>query len=280
MVDEVVDGLDCQPGKTIIDATLGCGGHATAILKRIRGTGILVGIDKDEKTIAIAQQRLAKFKNTSIYRMDWLEMKNILNFKVDGFLMDIGLASCQVEDPSRGFSYKLPGPLDMRFDQRTTVTAASLVNNLSERELGDLLIKHGEERNYRRIAKLIIKERRKRQINTTTDLAQIVRNAARGNPRKSLARCFQSFRIAVNEELEKLRETLKYGIEILKPKGRICVITYHSLEDRIVKFGFKELDGSMLNVLTRKPISPSKEEVMGNPRARSAKLRIAEKKNG
>lgn len=280
MVEEVVVGLNCQPGKTILDATLGCGGHAIAILKKIGETGMLIGIDKDEKAITLAQERLGSFKNANIYRMDWLEMRNVLNFKVDGFLMDLGLASFQVEDSSRGFSYTLEGPLDMRFDQRTSMTAATLVNNLSEKALSELLRKYGEEPHSRRIARLIVREREKEKISTNIHLAQIVRRTVRGNPKRSLARCFQAFRIAVNEELDRLEEALKYGIEILRPKGRICVITYHSLEDRIVKFAFKALDKSLLNVLTRKPTLPCREEVIRNRRARSAKLRIAEKRNG
>lgn len=280
MIEEVVDGLDCQSGKTIVDATLGSGGHSLAILKRIGATGILIGLDKDEKAIELAKERLKKFKNVRIYRMDWLEMKEILNLKVDGLLMDLGLASFQVEDSSRGFSYKLDGPLDMRFDQRASITAATLVNNLSESELHDLLKRYGEERNSKRIAKLIVRERAKQTIITTSHLTQIIRKAVKGHPIKSLARCYQAFRIAVNEELDRLSEILKYGIEILYPKGRICVITYHSLEDRIVKSTFKELGNSLLRVLTRRPILPSPEEVIRNPRARSAKLRIAEKKNG
>ncbi len=280
MVKEVVDGLDCRLGMTIVDATLGCGGHATAILKKIGKTGTLMGIDKDEKAIALAQERLKGFKNAIIHRMDWSEMKNILDLKADGFLMDLGLASFQVEDSSRGFSYKLNGPLDMRFDRRTSVTAAALVNGLSEKELNDLLRKYGEERISKRIVRLIARERQIKKITTTGHLSQIIRRVVKGNPRKSLARCFQALRIAVNEELQKLKETLRYAIEILTPGGRICVITYHSLEDRIVKFAFKEADSSMLNVLTRKPILPSREEIVRNPRSRSAKLRVAEKKHG
>lgn len=279
MVKEVVAGLDCKPGKTIVDATLGSGGHAIEILKKIGETGKFIGIDKDEKAIELAKKRLKGFKNIEIYRMDWSEMKKFLNFKVDGFLIDLGLASFQVEDPSRGFSYKLDGPLDMRFDQRTSVTAATLVNNLSARELNSLLREYGEERNSKRIAKLILAEREKREINTTSELAEIIRKAVKGNPKKSLARCFQAFRMAVNQELDKLRETLRYGIDILKPKGRICVITYHSVEDRIVKFTFRELNNSALNLLTKKPILPSREEILKNRRARSAKLRIAEKRD-
>jgi len=279
MVEEVVVGLDCQPGKTIVDATLGCGGHAIAILEKIGGTGTLIGVDKDEKAITLAQKRLKGFKNASIYRMDWLEMKGVLPADADGFLMDLGLASFQVEDPSRGFSYKLKGPLDMRFDQHASTTAETLVNNLPETRLNQLLREYGEESNSKRIARFIVKEREEEKIITNTRLAQIIRRAARGNPTKSLARCFQALRIAVNEELDRLEEALKLGIHILKPKGRICVITYHSLEDRIVKFSFKERYASLLNVLTRKPILPSHEEVMRNRRARSAKLRIAEKKD-
>jgi 16S rRNA (cytosine1402-N4)-methyltransferase len=279
MVEEVVAGLDCRPGKTIVDATLGCGGHATAILEKIGGTGTLIGIDKDEKAITLAQEKLEGFKNARVHRMDWSEMKGVLPLNIDGFLMDLGLASFQVEDPSRGFSYKLKGPLDMRFDQRISTTAQTLVNNLPEARLDQLLKKYGEEPNAKRIARSIMRERQKEKIVASTHLAQIIRRAVRGNPTRSLVRCFQALRIAVNEELDRLEEALKLGIHVLKPKGRICVITYHSLEDRIVKFSLKERHASLVRVLTRKPILPSYEEVAKNRRARSAKLRIAEKKD-
>jgi len=277
MVNEVVDGLDCQPGKAIVDATLGSGGHALAILGKLGEAGVLVAIDKDERAVTLARERLRSFQNVHIYRLDWSELNSVLNLRVDGFLMDLGLASFQVDDPSRGFSYKLDGPLDMRFDQRDSLTAAGLVNRLSERELTSILRDYGEEPHSRRIARSITEERRRGRIETTAHLAQVVRKAVKGNPKKSLVRCFQALRIAVNGELSKLREVLDHGIDILRPKGRICVISYHSLEDRIVKSVFRELSNSLLNVLTRRPIVPSREEVIRNSRARSAKLRIAEK---
>ncbi|KPJ49794.1 hypothetical protein AMJ40_04720 [candidate division TA06 bacterium DG_26] len=280
MVEEVLAGLDCQPGDTVVDATLGSGGHALAILNRIGQSGLLIGIDKDENAIALASKRLHAFKNVTIHRMDWRGMEGSLNVKADGFLMDVGLASFQIEDASRGFSYALDGPLDMRFDQQSPITAVALVNDLSERELGDILRSYGEEKYAKRIARDIIRERARQPIERTSHLARIVRGAVRGNPKKSLARCFQAFRIAVNGELDALRTAVEYGIQILRPKGRICTITYHSLEDRIVKTLFREADNSILNVLTRKPLTPSRHEVMENPKARSAKLRTAEKKDG
>lgn len=280
MVNEVVDGLDCRPGKAMVDATLGSGGHSLAILGKIGEAGVLIAIDKDERAVTIARERLKDFENVHIYRLDWSELKSVLNLRVDGFLMDLGLASFQVDDSVRGFSYKLRGPLDMRFDQRDGLTAAGLLNSLSEKELTGILQEYGEEPYSKRIARSIAEERRRGTIDTTTHLAQIIRKTVKGNPKKSLVRCFQALRIAVNEELNKLREALDHGISILKPRGRICVISYHSLEDRIVKFAFRELSNSLLNVITRRPIVPSREEVINNSRARSAKLRIAERKNG
>jgi 16S rRNA (cytosine1402-N4)-methyltransferase len=279
LVEEVVDCLDCRPGKRIVDATLGGGGHAVAILDKVGGEGVLVGIDKDDRAIHLARKRLAGSTNAIIYRMDWLELDALLNLKVDGFLMDLGLASFQVDDPSRGFSFSSNGPLDMRFDRRSELTASILANSLSEQELTELMKGYGEERYSARIARAIVSERAKEEITTTLRLSEIIRTVVRGNPRKALARCFQAFRIAVNDEIRRLREALTYAAEVLWPGGRICVVTYHSLEDRIVKLAFRN-SASGLRALTRRPIVPSAEEISSNPRARSAKLRVAERKDG
>jgi 16S rRNA (cytosine1402-N4)-methyltransferase len=287
LVEEVIDLLRCEAHKTYVDATLGGGGHALEILKRTSPDGIVIGIDWDEEAIAEAKrafmplgERIKIFRENFVRLGDLLKALNIS--EVDGILLDLGLSSLQLEKKERGFSLKGEGPLDMRMDRRTHQTAADLLHGLSFQELESTLRESGEERWAKRIAKALVHEREKKPIETTQELRQIVHRAIprRFHSRKidPATRTFQAFRIRVNEELENLRSILETGWTCLKRGGRLCVISFHSLEDRMVKETFRRLerDGVMRGI-TKKPITPSEEEKQRNPRSRSAKLRCAER---
>ncbi len=282
-----------------VDATLGSGGHAEAILERSQPGGRLIGIDQDDAAIAVASRRLARFGEAAVLvRENFAAIEEVLRgqdlAQVDGILFDLGASSMQFADAQRGFSFLEPGPLDMRMDRRQSLTAADLVNELPERDLADLLWRYGEERWSRRIARAII---RTRPLRTTTALAELIAETIprRAWPRRihPATRSFQALRIAVNDELRHLENTIPAAAEVLREAGRLCVITFHSLEDHTVKHTFLRLSrgctrapGSSartcqgtprLRVLTRKPVNPSLEELARNPRARSAKLRVAER---
>ena len=287
LVEEVMTLLRCEAHKTYVDATVGAGGHALEILKRTSPDGIVIGIDWDEGAIAEARRALAPFGDRiKIFRENFVRLPELLDTLkisgVDGILLDLGLSSLQLERKERGFSLKGEGPLDMRMDQRINRTAADLLNHLSFQELESTLREFGEERWAKRIAKALVHEREKKPIETTQELKQIVHRAIPGrfHSRKidPATRTFQAFRIRVNEELENLRRILETGWTFLKRGGRICVISFHSLEDRMVKETFRRLnrDGVMRGI-TKKPITPSEEEKQRNPRSRSAKLRCAER---
>jgi 16S rRNA (cytosine1402-N4)-methyltransferase len=287
LVEEVMNLLRCEAHKTYVDATLGGGGHALEILKRTSPDGIVIGIDWDEEAIAEAKralmplaERIRIFRENFIRLPDLLEALNIS--EVDGILVDLGLSSLQLEKKERGFSLKGEGPLDMRMDQRINRTAADLLHGLSFQELESTLREFGEERWAKRIAKTLVHVREKKPIETTQELRQIVHQAIprRFHSRKidPATRTFQAFRIRVNEELENLRSMLETGWTFLKRGGRICVISFHSLEDRMVKETFRRLDrDGVMRGITKKPIAPSEEEKQRNPRSRSAKLRCAER---
>jgi 16S rRNA (cytosine1402-N4)-methyltransferase len=287
LVEEVMNLLRCEAHKTYVDATLGGGGHALEFLKRTSPDGIVIGIDWDEEAIAEANRALASFgERIKIFRENFVCLPGLLKAlsisEVDGILLDLGLSSLQLGKEERGFSLRGEGPLDMRMDQRIDRTAADLLDGLSLQELESTLQEFGEERWTKRIAMAIVHEREKKPIGTTKELRQIVHRAIPGrfHSRKidPATRTFQAFRIRVNEELENLRSILETGWTFLKTGGRICVISFHSLEDRIVKETFRRLgrDGVMRGV-TKKPIIPSEEEKRRNPRSRSAKLRCAER---
>ncbi len=287
LVEEVMNLLRCEAHKTYVDATVGGGGHALEILKRTSPDGIVIGIDWDEEAVAEAKgalvpfgERIKIFRENFVHLPDLLEALNIS--EVDGILLDLGLSSLQLEKKERGFSLKGEGPLDMRMDQRINRTAADLLDVLSFQELESTLREFGEERWAKRIAKALVHEREKKPIETTQELRQIVHRAIprRFHSRKidPATRTFQAFRIRVNEELENLGRILETGWESLKRGGRICVISFHSLEDRMVKEAFRRLDrDGVIRGITKKPITPSEEEKQRNPRSRSAKLRCAEK---
>ncbi|MGB7572283.1 MAG: 16S rRNA (cytosine(1402)-N(4))-methyltransferase RsmH [Thermodesulfobacteriota bacterium] len=284
MVEEVMTFLKCEPGHTYVDATLGGGGHASEILKRSVPDGVVIGMEWDEDALSEARNTLMPFGDrVKIFRENFVHLPDLMKAEsADGILLDLGLSSIQVEKEERGFSFRGEGPLDMRMDQRMNETAAGLVNNLSPEELESTLSQYGEERWARRIARAIVQEREREPIRTTQALRKIVHRAIprRFHSRRidPATRTFQALRIRVNEELENLKKMLETGWKILKRGGRMCVISFHSLEDRMVKETFRTLEkeGEM-RVLTKKPVTPCEEEQKRNPRSRSGKLRCAER---
>ena len=285
LLEEVLEFLDVRPDGFYVDATLGAGGHAEAILRKLqRGRGRLLGIDRDPTALALARARLFDFGERLIAmhgnfaQIDTLHAASGMS-PADGILADLGLSSMQLDDASRGFGFTRPGPLDMRMDPQSEVTAESIVNHGSERELADLIYKFGEERHSRRIARALMKAR---PIRSTTELAQVVTRAI---PSRSglhqihpATRTFMALRLAVNREIENLDAFLGKAPGVLAPGGRLVVLSFHSLEDRPVKRAFQawQRDGGA-RLLTKKVVRPSEAEISMNPRARSAKLRAAEK---
>jgi 16S rRNA (cytosine1402-N4)-methyltransferase len=280
LLRESADLLVWDERGTYVDATLGWGGHTEEILARTAPAGRVAGIDRDGVALARAAERLASFGQRLIpVQGNFGELRNLLAGcgigRVQGVLFDLGLSSMQLNDPARGFSYRQEGPLDMRMDRDDCTTAGEIVRTASEESLARILFEYGEERWARRIAKRIVLQRQRRAFQTTRDLADCVLASIPGKmAHKSLGRVFQALRIAVNQELEALREGLKQAIELLVPGGRVVVLSYHSLEDRIVKETFR--GDPRLKVLTKKPIRAGALEVARNPRAKSAKLRAAE----
>ena len=279
MADEVVDLLltdGSGRGKTVLDMTLGAGGHASALLDR--GVDRVIGIDRDEAALDIARRRLAGYGHRFLAehrRFSQVGEAGAMG-PLHGVLFDLGVSSMQLDEPARGFGYRADGPLDMRMGEGD-VTAADLVNDLPERELADLLFELGDERRSRRIARAIVRARDRARIGTTGELAGIVVSAVGrrpGGPHPA-RRTFQALRIAVNRELEELAASLPRAVGLLEPGGRVVVISYHSLEDGIVKRAFRE--DERLRILTKKPLRPTEQEVARNPRARSARLRVAER---
>jgi 16S rRNA (cytosine1402-N4)-methyltransferase len=292
MVEEIVHVLSPRSGAVYIDTTLGEGGHSEALLRASAPTGQVIGIDRDAEVLEVARRRLAPFgARVHIIHGHAAELQGILDAIgiswVDGVLMDLGVSSYQLETTDRGFSFVRAGPLDMRMDRTTGQTAATLVNTLGEADMINLIQRYGEERWARRIARAIVRARHRAPIRTTEELAALVTHvippAARPSRIHPATRTFQAFRIAVNQELSRLEETLRGAVACLKQGGRLCVIAYHSLEDRIVKRTFRALATSQdestpqARVLTRKPATSSPAERKANPRARSARLRVLER---
>lgn len=302
MLEEAVQSLACKPGGIYVDGTLGGGGHAYEILKRTAPDGKLIGIDADPEAMAEAEKRLRPFGRRKILvRENFSEMKSVLTGlgleKVDGILLDLGVSSHQLETAARGFSFNLDSPLDMRIDPSREMSAYDVVNTFSERDLARIIREYGEEKAAGRIARAIGEKRRIAPITTTRELAEIIVKAMPSRLRQGkihpATKTFQAFRIAVNEELRNLEKALNDGIDLLAPGGRFSVISFHSLEDRLVKETFRSWEKgctcpadmpvcmcgrpSKLRVLSRKPVVPGKEETARNPRARSAKLRTAER---
>lgn len=289
LAEEVVRGLGCKPGGRYVDCTVGYGGHAALILERSAPDGLLIGMDQDEAALRAAGERLRPYGGrVRLVRGNFQELKQQLRSmgvaEVDGVMFDLGVSSAQLDEPARGFSFLADGPLDMRMDQRASLTAATLVNDLPEQELADLIYRYGEERYSRRIARGIVRARDVRSFATTLELVDAVRGSVPPPYRHGRIHCatrtFQALRIAVNRELDLLEGALRDATDVLAPGGRLCVISFHSLEDRIAKQTFRALsrgEAPCLSVLTKKPIVASEEERADNPRARSAKLRIAER---
>jgi 16S rRNA (cytosine1402-N4)-methyltransferase len=282
LLNEVIDMLAPVDGETYIDGTLGMGGHTEAILQKCKPTGRVIGFEWDRDALQLARERLEKYGDriTTIHA-SYAEIQKYLQpdsiQKPDGLLLDLGLSSFQLDASGRGFTFRKSEPLDMRMDERTTTTAANLLKNSSEEELADIFYYLGDERQARRIASFIKTEQKKEAITTTDRLADIIERAVpkRFHPKKIhvATRVFQALRIAVNRELDNITRILDCAAGLLKPGARICVISFHSLEDRLVKR--KLSSNPFLDVLTRKPITPGPEECRTNPRARSAKLRVA-----
>lgn len=303
LLDELVGGLAIKPDGVYVDGTLGGAGHASVVCEHLDPEGRLIGIDQDADAIHAATERLAVYgERVEIIRSNYSDILNILKQErieaVDGIYLDLGVSSFQLDCAERGFSYRLDAPLDMRMDKRQELSAYEVVNEYSEMELFHMIRNYGEDRFAKNIAKHIVKEREKAPIQSTGRLAEIVSQAIPmkikkqgGNPAK---RTFQAIRIEVNHELEVLEQSLDDMITVLKPGGRLCIITFHSLEDRIVKQAFRKAENpctcppdfpvcvcgkkSKGQVISRKPILPSEQEIQNNPRAKSAKLRIFERR--
>ena len=246
MLREVIDYLDPKPGQIIVDATLGTGGHSFEILKRITPGGKLIGIDRDEDSLAICRKRLSEFSSSCEFvHGNFVDLDQILEKlgidKIDGIVFDLGISTYQLKDPERGFSFQQEGPLDMRLDKSSYISAYDLVNNLNESEISNMLWSFGEERWHNRIARILVEERRNQPISTTSQLANLVMRAIPYRYRKGYyrihpaTRTFQAVRIAVNRELEILETAVKKAVAILGKKAKICVISFHSLEDRVIK---------------------------------------------
>lgn len=302
LLNETVDGLAVKPDGIYVDATLGGGGHAFEVCQRLGSKGRFIGIDQDAAAIEAAGVRLLGFgEKVTIIRSNYCDIKLRLHEididKVDGIVLDLGVSSYQLDTADRGFSYRADAPLDMRMDQRQRKTARDIVNEYSEAELYRVIRDYGEDRFAKNIAKHIVAERGKRPIETTGELNEVIRRAipmkvqkTSGHPSK---RTFQAIRIELNRELDVLRDTLDDMIDLLNPGGRICIITFHSLEDRIVKSAFRRNENpctcpsdfpvcvcgkvSKGRVVTKKPILPTVEELESNSRSKSAKLRIFER---
>jgi len=298
LLKEAIDFLNVQRGGTYLDATVGLGGHSLAIAKRLGAPGHLIGFDKDPAALAVAQRNLAPLvagdlppegRTTGDQTPDW-PLITLLHGSfadlaseqgsatVDGILADLGVSSLQLEDAARGFSFQAEGPLDMRMNPMSGETAEQVVNRIDERELADVIYEFGEERRSRRIARAIV---RSRPIHTTRQLVDVISAAARPMKHERIhpaTRTFQALRIFVNRELDDLKALLEAAPRVLKPGGRLVVISFHSLEDRIVKDALREgARQGLYRLLTKKPVTATEEEIDRNPRSRSAKMRAAER---
>ncbi|MBU4310663.1 16S rRNA (cytosine(1402)-N(4))-methyltransferase RsmH [bacterium] len=284
LLDEIIKYLNCMGNKVIVDCTIGEGGHAEKILENLGSSGILLGIDQDQDALVAARKRLASFGERVVLIWDnFTNLEKILKEKgiekIDGILFDLGISSLQLNRRDRGFSFLKEGPLDMRMNKAQKINASELINKTSYKELQNILYELGEKRWARRIARAIVRERGKGPVTTTTQLARIIERAVPYRGRIHPAtRAFQALRIEVNRELENLKEILPQAVDSLRKGGRICIVSYHSLEDRIVKNSFKEFARQgRIEILTKKPIISQEEEIRMNPRSRSAKLRVGER---
>lgn len=301
LLDECIDGLDIKPDGIYVDCTLGGAGHSSHIVRKLSEKGRLIGIDQDKDALKAAGERLQEFKNVTLVHSNFYNIDSILENlnieKVDGILMDLGVSSYQLDEGERGFSYMKDAPLDMRMNREDKLSAYEVVNDYSEDELTRIIRDYGEEKFARRIAKFIIERREERPIETTFELVELIKNAIPAKARREgphpAKRTFQAIRIEVNSELSILNRTIEDGVKRLNKDGRMAIITFHSLEDRIVKIKFKELatecicprefpicicnNKAKVKLVSRKPIDPTEKEVEENPRSRSAKLRVVKK---
>ncbi len=302
LLDEVIRYLCCTPGKFFVDGTVGGGGHARAILEKTAPDGRLIGIDWDEKALVKARSNLQSYEERLVLVQENFALIGPVLARlhiqaVDGILLDLGLSSFQVDEAARGFSFNLAGPLDMRMDTREKNTAAHLVNTLSEDKLAAIIRNFGEERWHRRIARHIVRARDEEAIETTDRLARVVYSAIpagkRSRQRHPATRTFQALRLAVNRELDHLQTFLQGALDWLKPGGRLAIVSFHSLEDRLVKQAFANWARScrcparspicqcegrpLVRLVNKKPVVPGKSEIQANPRARSGRLRVVEK---
>ena len=301
LLDETINGLNIKPNGIYIDGTLGGAGHSDHILKRLSSKGLLIGIDRDEEALSAAKERLKDFQNVKYVHGNHDEIEEILKEldidKVDGILLDLGVSSYQLDQRERGFSYLGNNELDMRMDKSQELTAKEVINNYPEEKLANIIYEYGEERFSRQIAKNVCEYRKNKKIETTEELVQIIEKSIPsfakkdGHPAK---RTFQAIRIEVNDEIRPLYETVRKNIKHLKPGGRLCIITFHSLEDRAVKNAYIDAQGKCTcpkdlpycvcgvksegKIINKKPIIATKEEQEENSRSKSAKLRIFEKK--
>ena len=298
LLNECIEGLDIKKDGIYVDGTLGGAGHTLKIAQKLNNTGNIIGIDRDIDAINKAKETLKDYTNVIYVQDNHDNIKGILSKlnidKVDGILLDLGVSSYQIDEETRGFSYMADSPLDMRMDKGQELTAKKVVNTYSEEKLADIIYKYGEEKFSRQIARKICEYRKIKEIETTKELVEIIeKSVPRQNQGHPAKRTFQAIRIEVNNEIEPLYNTIANAIDVLKPKGRLCVITFHSLEDRAVKQAYKDYEGKCTcptdfpycvcgnkpkgRVITKKPILPTEEEMEKNSRSRSAKLRIFEK---
>jgi len=299
LLNETIEYLKVKPDGVYVDGTLGGGGHSYEILRRLP-KGRLIAIDRDMDALYAASMRLKDFNNVTFVHDNYKNIKNILKNidieRIDGAILDLGVSSYQLDEVKRGFSYMHDAPLDMRMDKGSALTAEHVVNNYSEDDIARILFDYGEEKWAKRIAKFIVEERKKRSIKTTFQLVDIIKKAVPASKRRTgphpAKRTFQAIRIEVNDELKGLDSAIDDFIDVMNPNGRIAIITFHSLEDRIVKNMYKKLENPctcpknlpctcgkkpVIKIITKKPVTPNKEELKTNPRSRSAKLRVAEK---
>ncbi len=282
LINEVIDLLDIRKEDTVMDCTVGEGGHSEKILSLVNKFGHLYGIDRDKEALDTAKKRLSSIKtNFTLIHGNFADILNITKehniTRVNKIIADLGISSLQIEIEERGFSFKREGPLDMRMNREERTTALEIINSFPEYEIADIIYKYGEERFSRKIAKKIVNYRKSKTIKTTTELAEIIKKAYPHKWQKihPATRTFQALRIEVNKELENLEKFLESFPQILAKNGRIAIISYHSLEDRLIKTYFKQ--NKELCILNKKVIKPTPEEISQNPRSRSAKLRGAEK---
>jgi len=301
LLQECIDGLNIKENGIYVDGTLGGAGHSSKILEKLSSNGLLIGIDRDTEALKSAGEKLKNFENVKYVHGNHDDIKNILEDieikEVDGILLDLGVSSYQLDEATRGFSYMQDAPLDMRMDKTAGVTAEYVVNNYTEEELARIIYEYSEEKFSRNIARKICEYRKDKKIETTKELTEIIEKAIPGFAKKEghpAKRTFQAIRIEVNDEIKPLYNTVKNCIDVLKVGGRLCIITFHSLEDRAVKEAFSDAQGrctcpgdlpycvcgykSKGKIITKKPILPTKEEMEENSRSRSAKLRIFEKR--